>query len=310
MGMDDVLVTGANGMVGRALVARLDAAGSRVVAHDRIREADEADAGRVEHVQGDLRDVHGLYRVLRDHPVDTVIHGGGISGPMLLRDDPFQVNEINVIASAQLLEAARACGVRRFVFLSSAAAYGDTPTGPVSEDAPRRPKDVYGASKGAVELLVAGYRGQCGFDGVSLRLSNVYGPGRRTSCAIKTMLEDARAGRATRFDWGAGESRPYCYLDDAVDAVVAACRAPRIARAVYNVAGPEFVAMERVAEAVRRAVPQADIGFEPGLDGIGYRRDARDLSAAAEDLGFVPAVGIDDGVARYHEWMASSARAK
>jgi nucleoside-diphosphate-sugar epimerase len=194
------------------------------------------------------------------------------------------------------------------VFLSSAAAYGDTPAGPVSEEAPLRPKDIYGASKGAVELLARGYREQCGLDAASLRLSNVYGPGRSTSCAIKRMLEDALAGRPSRFDWGGGESRPYCYLDDAVTAVMAACRAERIGHSVYNVAGPEFVRMERVAEAVRHTLPQADISFEPGIDGIGYRRDALDLTAASEDLGFVPAVGIDEGVARYYAWMTSGSR--
>jgi UDP-glucuronate 4-epimerase len=161
--MDGVLVTGARGMVGQAVAARLAASGVRVVAHDRVAGPPAGDASIG--VQGDLRDVHALYRVLRAHAVDTVIHAGGISGPMLLRDDPFQVCEVNVIASVALIEAARACGVRRFVYLSSAAAYGDTPRGPVPEDAPLRPKDVYGASKGAVELILAGYRAQCGFDG-------------------------------------------------------------------------------------------------------------------------------------------------
>lgn len=302
--MQHVLVTGANGMMGRALVPRLLGDGCRVVAHDRDHQDAQAGSAVVT-VQGDLRDVHGIYRLFREHSVDTVIHGGGISGPMLLRDDPFQVSEVNVIASIQLLEAARECGIRRFVFLSSAAAYGDTPAGPVGEDAPLRPKDVYGASKGATELLVTGYREQCGLDAVSLRLSNVYGPRRRTSCAIKRMLEDALAGRPSCFDWGAGESRPYCYLGDAVNAVVAACGVGRIGRPAYNVAGPEFVSMERVAEAVRRVLPQAEISLEPGLDGIGYRRDALDLTAAAGDLGFMPAVGIDEGVARYHAWMTS-----
>jgi UDP-glucuronate 4-epimerase len=302
--MKTVLLTGAMGMVGRALAARLVDQNVQVIAHDRVMAQDAA--GALITVRGDLRDTHALYRLLRTHDVDTVIHAGGISGPMLLREDPFQVAEVNVIASIALIEAARACGIRRFVYLSSAAAYGDTAGGPVSEDTALRPKDIYGASKGAVELILAGYRNQCGFDGVSLRLSNVYGPGRQTTCAVKQMLEEALAGRATHFDWGAGEYRPYCYIEDAVDAIIAAAQASVIQRSVYNVAGAEYVAMERVAAAVLKAVPGARIKFEPGLAHFGYRRDALDLAAAAQDLGFEPAIGIDDGVARYRNWLQSN----
>jgi nucleoside-diphosphate-sugar epimerase len=307
--MKKVLLTGAMGMVGRAIAARLVNQDVQLIAHDRSTMQGLSDA--LIKVRGDLRDTHALYRLLRTHDVDTVIHAGGISGPMLLREDPYQLAEVNVIASIQLIEAARSCGVRRFVYMSSAAAYGDMHgrthnDSPVTEDTALRPKDVYGASKGAVELILAGYRSQCDFDGVSLRLANVYGPGRQTTCAVKQMLEDALAARATRFDWGAGEYRPYCYIDDTIDAIIAAAKAGVIQRPVYNIAGPEYVAMEDVAAAVQKAVPGAQISFEPGLSAHGYRRDALDLGAAAQDFGFKPVIGIDEGVVRYRNWLQAN----
>jgi hypothetical protein len=73
----------------------------------------------------------------------------------------------------------------------------------------------------------------------------------------------------------------------------------------YNIAGAEFVPMPRVAAAVQAAIPGAVISFQPGLDGLGYQREALDLRAAARDLGFRPSVSIEAGVQRYVDWMRS-----
>ncbi len=67
--------------------------------------------------------------------------------------------------------------------------------------------DLYGASKGVVDLILQAYRDQLDLNCVLLRLSNVYGPGRQTDCAIRTMLSNALVGRSTRFEWGIGQYR-------------------------------------------------------------------------------------------------------
>ncbi|MBI4183663.1 MAG: NAD(P)-dependent oxidoreductase [Proteobacteria bacterium] len=297
----NVLVTGSSGFIGFPLARRLAAEGCAVIGLDPLPPP-APDPGFAAYAGG-LNDVHAIYRILRAHAVDTVVHSGAISGPMLARDNPYLICETNVIGTIHLVEAARATGVGRFVYCSSAAAFGDTPPAPVPDDAPLRPKDLYGATKGACDLLLDAYRRQYGFDAVSLRISNAYGPGRRTRCAVATMIADALAGRPTRFDWGADQSRPYLYIDDAVDALVAAARAPRTPQLAYNVAGAEFVPMPRIAEIVKAHLPAADITFKPGLDSLGYRRERLDLGAAARDLGFVPKVTIAEGVGRYVAWM-------
>jgi nucleoside-diphosphate-sugar epimerase len=296
-----MLITGAAGFIGYpALTAALaegwEATGFDLVAPDEL-------APGTPFVHGDFTDRSAIERVLHERAIDTVVHTGGISGPMLSREDPHHVFRTNVIGTANLLEAARVSGVQRFVYLSSAHAYGDTPPPPVPEDAPFRTRDMYGATKASCDLLLRAYRAQYGLDAVALRISQGYGPRRRTREAIRTMIEDALAGRPTTLDFGGGYGRAYLYVKDAVRAIVAAVRAPSFGQHAYNIAGDEFVAMERIAEIVTRVLPNARITMAPGVDALGYRRERLDISAARTDLGWTPEWNLERGIADYAAWM-------
>ena len=214
MTSETVLVTGSSGFIGFAVARALAETGRDVVGLDPVSPADEIPG--VTAIGERLGDVRQMSELLRTRKIDTVVHTGGVSGPMLARDDPYSVCEANVIGTVNLIEAARLHRVRRFVTCSSAAAFGNTPPAPVPDDAPLRPINVYGATKGAGDLILAAYRAQHDLDGISLRLSSVYGPGRQTDCAIRTMLSNALAGRPTRFDWGIGHRRHYLFVSDAV----------------------------------------------------------------------------------------------
>ena len=296
-----VLVTGANGFIGYpTLLAALEE-GWSATGFDLAAPAQVIPGARF--TIGDFTVAQEVYRALLDNRIDTIVHAGGISGPMLLRDNPHRVCSANVTGTINLLEAARVAGVRRFVFLSSAQAYGDTPPAPVSEDAPFRAHDLYGATKAAGDLLLRAYREQYKLDAVALRISNVYGPRRRTRNAILTMLEDALAGRPTELDFGGGYGRAYLYVADAARAVIAAIKAPAIARAAYNIAASEFEPMEHVADIVRKLVPGARITMVPGVDPLGYRREKLDISAAQHELGWSPQWNLEAGIADYLGWL-------
>ena len=211
--MQNVLVTGSTGFVGLPLADRLVAEGCAVVGYDPVPAPN---GHEFETIRGDLQDVHEICRILDQYDVDTVIHSGAVSGSMLLRDDPLRIAQLNMFGTTHLIEAARAVGVPKFVYISSSSAYGNTPPGPVDVDAPMRPGSVYSATKGAGDLLVMAYRTQFDMNIVSLRIGGLYGPGRRTWCVIKTMVENAVAGEPTHFDWGADQSRIHLYIDETV----------------------------------------------------------------------------------------------
>ena len=133
--MDATLITGVNGLIGHAVAERLARAGTAVVGMDRVLPvgSELADLGVVL-VEADLGDVPRLHAVIRDHGVSRILHAGGISGPMLLRDNPHRLFEINVTGSMHVAEAARVLGVKRLIFLSSYVTYGEQPDeGPVEE---------------------------------------------------------------------------------------------------------------------------------------------------------------------------------
>lgn len=296
-----VLVTGAAGFIGyptllAALEEGWDAAGFDLAPPAEL-------AAGTPFVRGDFTDRGEVDRVLRERSIDTIVHTGGISGPMLSRDDPYHVCRTNIVGTMNLLEAARVGGVQRFVYLSSAHAYGDTPPPPVPEDAPFRTRDMYGATKASCDLLVRAYRTQYELDAVALRVSQGYGPRRRTREAIRTMIEDALAGRLTTLDFGGGYERAYLYVKDAVRAAIAAIKAPSFSQHAYNVAGDEFVAMERIADIVASVLPSARITMAPGVDALGYRRERLDISAARKDLGWAPEWNLERGIADYAAWM-------
>jgi nucleoside-diphosphate-sugar epimerase len=229
---------------------------------------------------------------------------------MLFRDNPYRMCSANVIGTINLLEAARATGVGRFVLLSSAQAYGDTPPAPVSEDAPFRARDLYGATKASGDLLLRAYREQYQLDAVALRISNGYGPRRRTRNALLTMLEDALDGRPTSLDFGGGYGRAYLYVKDAAGAIIAAIKAPSCVQPAYNIAGAQFEPMERIAEIVREVLPNARISMAPGVDALGYRRERLDISAARRDLGWSPQWDLKRGIADYTEWLRNQRSAR
>lgn len=287
-----VLVTGSAGLVGHAVRLLLEADGETVVGVDRVsRSADE-----VAQLPCDLVDPAAVDAVVAAHGITSIIHCGGVSGPMVARDDPRVIVEANVGGTANLLESARRHGVARVVYCSSIAAYGATPPGPVTEATPLRPLDVYGATKAAAEHLVAGYHHEHGVTGVSLRISTVYGPRRRTACLIRGLLDDAAAGRTTNVPVPADAPQQYVHVDDVAAAARAALRAPGAAGA-YNVSGGAVHTVAEVVAAVREADPRVRAVVAPPdpVAALGWP-GRLDLSTAADELDWRPQWSLVDGV--------------
>jgi UDP-glucuronate 4-epimerase len=294
-----ILVTGAAGFIGRPVAAALQAQGRPVVGTDILPAGDAA----FPFVRTDLADAEALGALVAAHEVKAVIHCGAISGPMLARDRPDLVVAVNIGGTTTLLEQARRRGMRRFVFCSSAQAYGDTGPAPVREDSPFNATDLYGASKAACDLVMRAYRAQYGLSAVALRISYAYGPGRSTACAVRSMLADALSERPTRLGWGAGHERAYLFIEDAVAGVIAALDAPAPTQAFYNLASSEGRTMDAIAAEVRALLPQADIVLGPGPNPLNYHRETLDIAAASRDFGWRPRFSLKTGLTAYLAWM-------
>ena len=294
---ETVLLTGASGLIGRYVHRMLRERGDKVVAIDRI-EGDDV-------LACDLSEVHRLHELGSE--AAAIIHCGAISGPMVARDNPYLIVQSNIVGTANVLEFARVKGMRRVVYCSSVSAFGNTPAGLdlVPEDVVLKPTSVYGASKAAGEQLLEGYRQQHGVDSVSLRPGWVYGPGRTTDCAIRTMIEDAQAGRPTSFPFGRDFYRQYVHVQDVADAILLALDAKELPRRSYTINGGTYLTLGDVAAIVRKVLPSARIEMGPGGDPIDDVQTRFDLSAAERDLGFRPRIGLEEGIRSYAGWLSA-----
>jgi nucleoside-diphosphate-sugar epimerase len=166
---------------------------------------------------------------------------------------------------------------------------------------------VYGASKVASEQLVSTYSKQYGVDGVSLRLSWVYGPRRTTDCIVRTMIEDALARRPTRESFGRDFHRQFIHVSDAARALVTALDTPNLPRRTYNITGGSYLTLREIGDVVRRVIPEADIELGEGPDPVDDVQHRFDISAAEHDLGFRPSISLEDGVRAYASWLKEQA---
>ena len=289
-----VLVTGAAGFLGSALVKHLISDGEDVVISDLAQDKTAAAGLQV----CDLTRQDEVERLLREHPVDTIIHAGAVSGPMVMADRPLDIWQINVMGTAYLLQAALRNKVRRFVLCSSVDVYGPDPIGLIDEDAAFAPQSVYGASKVAAEAALAGYSCQHGIDGVAVRLAWIYGPGRRTATTLERLIRAGLADEAVVLDQHPAERTHYFSIDDAVAGALAAARAPgNLPRRAYNISGGASVTMGHVVETLKTVLPPLRVTFQ---------REARNtgtadfnLTNATRDLGYRPKVTLSEGLRRY-----------
>ncbi len=219
-----VLVTGAYGLIGHETVLALRAAGFEAVPTDILSER-PSDAA-FEAALLDVAGVDPIFRFLQANRIEAIVHTAGVSGPMLAKDQPHTVLSTNVGGAIDLYEAARLASVRKMILISSAAAYGETGETPVDERMPLGATDAYGVSKICSERIVQAYASH-GVETIILRPCWVYGPRRRTTCVIKTMIVDALSHRPTRLPYGAGFPRQFVHVADVAEAIGAALTTSR-----------------------------------------------------------------------------------
>ena len=300
MAGEAVLVTGAAGLIGFTLAARLHRDGRAVIGMDQVAPAEDFE---FPFITADLADVHKLYQAL-DLGADGIVHCGAVSGPMLLTDNPRAIVESNLVGSANIFEAARQRKLRRVVYCSSTSAYGEHPEDleMCSEATALNAVDVYGATKAGGDILARAYAAQHGLDAVALRFSWVYGPRRRTDCLIRELLRDALESRASRHAFGPGFARQYVYIEDVVDACIAAYDSADVGARAFNITDGTRASFAEIADAVHAVLPAAEI-VNQGSAGADLHHAPMDISAAREVLGWQPAWPLEAGIRAYADWL-------
>ena len=211
----------------------------------------------------------------------------------------------NIDASQVLLEACVGRPLTRFVYASSSSVYGDLVPIPMREDARPQPVSPYGVTKLAAEHLCHLYHVNYGVPTASMRYFTVYGPRQRPDMAFHRFIRAAIRDESITLYGDGEQTRDFTFVGDAVAATIAAGERGVPGR-VYNVGGGPRVSMNQVLQIIEQvAGHRLAVVREPAQKGD-MRDTYADSSLARQDLGFAPAVALEEGIQAEYRWLSSS----
>lgn len=293
------LITGAAGFLGSALANRLVRENNVVRGLDDLSTGDpNVLAAEVHLTRGDINDRPKLWTLLQD--VDCVYHlAARVSVPESVLY-PREYNHVNVGGTVTLMEAMRDVGVRRVVFISSGTVYGEQSSQPLKESAAPNPRSPYAVSKLSSEFYVRTIGMLWGIETVILRVFNAYGPGQHLppvhAPVISNFLRQSCQNGTIVVHGDGSQTRDYVYVEDVVNAMVAAATAPDINQKIINVgSGTETSVRELVNQVLEVAGGKPEVVYNPRNEG-GVRRMRADLTLAEQLLGYRPAVDLKTGL--------------
>ena len=309
-----LLVTGATGHIGQEIVAQARGRGDEVVAVSRSGKPPEGGAGEspgVTWVACDLADAEAVSLLADTYAIAACIHGAAVSNEAYARPDPLGAIATNVMATANLLEAARNKGWRRFVLISTGSVFqcrADTVTA-ILEDEPPAPQNIYSTTKASAETLVGMYGTEFDLSTAAVRISWVYGPpviaDAPTRGPIPSYLLRALRGEAIT-ETGGDFAASFTFVSDVAAGLLAMVDAPRLSYATYHLGPGRNLSVRDVAAAVEAVVPGATIelggGTEPWTAFTALRGPLAG-TRLRDDTGFEPAYSLADGIAAYAAWM-------
>jgi UDP-glucose 4-epimerase len=300
------LVTGGAGFIGSHLVERLLAEG-----HD-VRVVDDFSTGKQENlvplaakagsaldvVKADIRNGWEL-RTLAEG-CEIIFHEAAIVSVPYSVEHPQETHDVNLQGTLNVLEAARQAKTRRLVFASSAAVYGDAPGLPKHEGMLPTPIAPYGLEKLTSEHYLSIFARLYGVETVSLRYFNVFGPRQDPTSAysgvISIFADRARRGEPVTIFGDGSAYRDFVFVKDVVEANLLAATKPGISGRSFNVARGEKTSLLDLTAMIGRAVgrPLTVKHAEPRAGDI--TESLADISRARTELGFAPAVAVEEGL--------------
>lgn len=309
------LVTGGAGFIGSHIAQALCRQGAQVVILDNLSTGAEHNLAwatsrdTVELVKGDARDEALVTQLVAG--CDWVFHEGAVASVPQSVDQPLETNQHNLDATLKLLIAARDAGVKRFLFASSSAVYGESEVEFKHEELPVQPITPYGLQKYASERYCQLFYQLYGLPTVALRYFNVFGPRQAFnspySGVIARFCTLMLEGKAPTIFGDGLQSRDFIYIDNVVQANLMAAEAPaeKVAGQVFNGGTGASVSLLDLVTEINHQTGQAlQPLFQPGRAGD-IRHSQADISALRAATGYEPAVRWQEGLRQTLEFYRS-----
>ncbi len=300
-----ILVTGGAGFIGSHLCDALLAAGYSVRVVDNLstgqRDNLPLDDPHLQLIEGDVADAALMRRAVTG--CQAVAHLAAVASVQASVDDPVSTHQSNFIGTLNLCEAMREAGVKRVLFASSAAIYGNNGEGvAVTEDTAKAPLTPYAADKLASEHYLDFYRREHGFTPAIFRFFNIYGPRQDPSSpysgVISIFTERALAGRPITVFGDGEQTRDFFYVADLVPLLMQGLTGTEVASEAVNVGHSQSVSLNQLLAAIRQVLgelPEVTYGeARPG----DIRHSRADNSLLRQRYQLLPATPLAEGLAR------------
>lgn len=302
------LVTGCAGFIGSSLVTKLLELGHDVVGLDNL-SAGFSD-NLTQHPQftfitGDIRDLKTCRNACAG--VEFVLHEAALGSVPLSMEEPILYTENNINGTLNMLIAARDAGVKRFVFASSSAVYGDDPILPKIETMLPSPKSPYAISKITGEYYCNVFNESFQLQTVSLRYFNIFGPRQNPNsqyAAVIPKFITAYLANTPPTIYGNGEqTRDFAYIDNVIQANIASCFAPEnVCGKAYNIGCGERISLNRLAQIIKtQTQSQAKVIYEEKRAGD-IQDSLASIKHAQEQLGIKDFITLEEGLQKTISW--------
>ena len=305
----DILVTGGAGFIGSNLSEGLMKVGD-------VRVLDDLSSGNRENIQnseirfieGSITDLPLLKRSMED--VDYVLHLAAVSSVGLSVVNPLLANEVNVTGTLKILLAAKECGVKKVIYISSAAIYGDTDKLPISESFKPKPLSPYASTKIMGEYYCNNFSELYDLKTVSIRPFNVFGPRQdpksQYSAVIPIFIDKMLKGEEIQITGDGEQTRDFVYIKDFIHANILAM--DKDVGGTFNISGGGRISINELYWTIAGIL---DINTEPVYveDRPGdIKHSYADISRAEKLLGFKPRYSLEEGLKETIGWFADPKR--
>ena len=306
----NILITGGAGFIGSHIAESILENGGNVRIFDNLSTGYisnlETIKNNIEFIQGDIRDVDALNKSCKG--IDIIFHEAAEVSVQKTFENPIETSIINDIGTLNVFETARNCGVKRVVFASSCAVYGNDPELPKKEVMKPNPKSFYAAQKIMGEYYASLYHDLYQLETVCLRYFNVYGPRQDPSSSysgvISIFLNKAINHSAPTIFGDGCQSRDFVNVADVVRANLLAATQEEISGNVYNIGTEKMTTINElwaiIARLTQKQLTPSYASPRPGE----VRASLSDVSKARSELGYSPLVSFEKGLEQTLAWYA------